>query len=508
MNELPFGDYLAQLLRERDCSGHRLAGMLGIDTNLVYRWLHNEAVPKLAAPYRDMIVSLLDLTQGEAARLKEAQISSLSMPPKKRLKAHAAGLAPPRHSSLAHADTVARSAFTSVPLPASLLRQSHFIWGRPILIETIIRLLEELPSPTPHRMDTVLLSFQGKEEIFEGFPELQKHYRQALHKVLQQGWRVIHFCRLDEDQHRSLALVEELLTFLGTGRYFPYYVERYGTLAPPYDLLIIPQKVAIFCFATQMDQRPDTGLLTGNLQEIELLRAHFDLLQAQSLPLCQNSLPQGNPGSWQAIADAEIRPGGRVSLKEGLSCLTEPLSWYRRDTPLMQGIREAEPVVESIIENQRRRFAAFQTNVVSYPYRDICSKRAIEQLVSSGELPRDDRAIGFLPSPQARREHLQHIIYLLKTYDQYQLAVFDPVETAHIPIEADWTVNGASNVTIIVCAPDSAGKEILQGLPISEPTIVRAFHDYFEAAWRQIAPPNKDKRHVIQWMEQQMALIN
>ena len=174
----------------------------------------------------------------------------------------------------------------------------------------------------------------------------------------------------------------------------------------------------------------------------------------------------------------------------------------------MQGIREAEPVVESIIENQRRRFAAFQTNVVSYPYRDICSKRAIEQLVSSGELPRDDRAIGFLPSPQARREHLQHIIYLLKTYDQYQLAVLDPIETAHIPIEADWTVNGASNVTIIVCAPDSTGKEILQGLPISEPTIVRAFHDYFEAAWRQVNPPNKDKRYVIQWMEQQTALIN
>lgn len=79
MNELPFGDYLAQLLRERDCSGHRMADMLGIDTSLVYRWLRNEAVSKLAAPYRDMITSLLDLTQVEAARLKEAQISSSAL---------------------------------------------------------------------------------------------------------------------------------------------------------------------------------------------------------------------------------------------------------------------------------------------------------------------------------------------------------------------------------------------------------------------------------------------
>lgn len=504
-----FGEYLARLLRERACSGSRLASLVGVDAALVYRWLRNEAVPKLDAPYRDAIILHLALSQSEAGRLKEAQVYSLSLPPEKRAKGRTSGAAV--EQLIRHTRPQAPTALLTLPPPSPRLesfpRQSRVIWGRPAMLETIIQVFGSLPPVARHQQREILLSFQGEEDAYDDFPELQVRYQQALAGALQRGWQIRHLWRLDHDTHRSLLLVENMLKLLGTGRYQPSYFHQYGTLAPPYDLLVIPQAAAMLVLATQNPHRADAALLTYDPEQIELLHTHFSQLLAQSQPLVQSYLPQDEVRVWQAYADAEAHPGGRVTVKDGLTFLAEPPSWYQAESLLAPAIQVSRPALSVVFECQQRRYESFQTHITSSTYRDICPKRAIERLIRQGKPPRNDRIPGFRFPAEARRAQLEYTLYVLKTYEHYQLALIDEEEEEMIPTEMFWEVAGGNTVLMLTWSTDVSGNDIIVDLVIQEPTIVRAFQDHFEDLWKRIAPHNKEKCAVIAWLEQQISLL-
>lgn len=511
MSNIRFGDYLAQLLRERASTGSRLASMLSIDPALVYRWLRNEAVPKLDAAYCDEIALTLQLSQAEVSQLKEAQIFSLSNPLVRRPKARSVSAAVERLLRQAGPRSPSKEDSPSPLLPLDLLtpRPSGVIWGRPALLEAIISLLEHLPPLPRLQSNTLLLTFQGAEDAFDDFPQLHDQYMKALQGVLQRGWQVCHLWRINHDRRRSIVLVENILKLLGTGRYLPSYISDEGTLAPPYDLLVIPKTAAILCFATQNPRRVDAGLLTHDPEQIELTHTHFYQLQAMSQPLAHISLPQNGSQMWLAYADAESQSGGRSVVKDGLSFITEPTSWYSQDGLMTRTIDLSGPDFTTALESQHRRYTAFQTNIASYPYRDICPRRAIERLVQYGEVPSNDRLPpGFKLSQQARREQLERAIHLLRTYEQYKLALIDEQEEQFIPTEMFWEVTGQHTVLMLSWSTDMTGKDVIIELAINEPTIVHAFHDYFAELWERIAPPHKDKTQVIKWLEQQVALLS
>jgi transcriptional regulator with XRE-family HTH domain len=504
-----FGDYLIALLRERECSGSRLAGMVGVDPALIYRWLRNEAVPKLDAPYRETITRHLALSQEEAERLKAAQVYSLSLPAERRARARNGGAAVERLISQTRARQHPAPALTAAqPVhPDPVPRPNGVIWGRPHILEAVIRLLESLPSLTRQQNKTILLSFQGEEDAFDNFPELREQYQQAIEHVLRRGWSICHLWRLDHDVRRSILLVENMLKLLGTGRYRPYYIRQYGILAPPYDLLVIPQTAAMLFFATQNTRRSDAALLTHDPEQMELFHTHFYQLMAQSQPLIKSYLPQEEVEALAAYAEAEARPGGRVAIKNGLTFLAEPPSWYDEHSPLAQSLDLSDAARNAALVSQRRRLAAFLEHIGSSTYRDICPRRAIERLVCGGEPTQEYQARGIRFSAQERREQLERILSLLTTYEHYQLALIDEEEEQAISIERCWEVAGGQTVLLLTWSTDSSGKDILLDLLIHEPTIARAFQDYFDDLWEQIAPEHKDKIQVIRWLEDQLARL-
>lgn len=504
-----FGDYLISLLREREFSGSRLAGLIGVDPALVYRWLRNEAVPKLDAPYREAIARHLALSKAEAERLKAAQVYSLSLPAERRSRTHNGGAAVERLILQTRARQRPRptpAAATSAH-PAPLPRTNGVIWGRPHLLETVVKLLEGLPTLTRQQSKTILLSFQGEEDSFEDFPDLREQYQQAIEQVLRRGWSICHLWRLDHDVRRSILLVENMLKLLGTGRYHPYYFQQYGTLAPPYDLLVIPQTAAMLFFATQNSHRADAALLTHDPEQMELLHTHFSQLLAQSQPLMKSYLPEEEIEALAAYAEAEAQPGGRVAVKNGLTFLAEPPSWYDERSSLAQSLDLSDAALKAALVSQHRRLAAFLAHIGSCDYREICPRRAIERLVNGGEPTQEYQARGIRFSAQERRQQLERILSLLATYERYQLALIDEEEEQAIAIERCWEVAGRQTVLLLTWSSDSSGKDILVDLIIYEPTIARAFLGYFDDLWEQITPEHKDKAQVIRWLEQQAALL-
>ncbi len=507
MSETRFGEYLGQLLRERGCSGARLANMVGIDPALVYRWLRNEAVPKLDTTYCDEIAQHLRLSQTNLRHLKEAQVYSLSNPIDRRPKARSSSAAVERLLRRAAPQTGANgSSPTSIQTPAP--RQSGVIWGRPAMLEAVISLLESLPALPRLQSSTIMMTFQGAEDAFEDFPEQQEQLNRALLLALQRGWQLRHIWRLDQDVRRSITLVENMLRLLGIGRYQPHYIAQAGILAPAYDLLIVPPRAAMLFLATQNPRRDDAALLTHDPEQIELMRTHFDQLQTVSQPLAQTYLPNEMLRNWQAYAEAECRPGGRCAVKDGLTFITEPPAWYQPGGLMSQILEMREPDLSVALEYQRSRHTAFQANVSLYPYRYISSRRSIEQTTLSGVVPHNDRyPPGFRLPPEARRAQLEQAIHLLKTHPRYELALIDEEEEQFVPTEMFWEVIGQQTVLMLCWSTDTNGKAIQVELLIHEPTIVHAFHDYFAELWDRIAPAHKDKTQVITWLEQQLASL-
>ena len=328
--------------------------MVGIDAALVYRWLRNEAVPKLDTTYCDDIAQKLHLNQRELGQLKEAQIYSLSNPIERRPKTRSESAAVERLLRQAGPQPPSPGS-SAAPLPPLAPRQSGVIWGRPALLEAMTSQLEHLPALSRLQTNTLLFTFQGAENAFDDFPELQDQFTKALQGVLQRGWQICHLWRLDQDVRRSISLVENMLKLLGTGRYLPYFINQYGTIAPPYDLLIVPKTAAMLFFATQNPRRVDAGLLTHDPEQIELFRTHFYQLYALSQPLAQTYLPGDESRNWEAYAEAESQPGGRVVVKDGLSFLTEPPTWYSEDWMLNEVINLPAPIRDEAVEGQNRR---------------------------------------------------------------------------------------------------------------------------------------------------------
>lgn len=507
MSGIRFGEYLGQLLRERGCSGSRLANMVGIDPALVYRWLRNEAVPKLDTAYCDEIAQNLHLSQADLRQLKEAQVYSLSKPSERRPRARSSSAAVERLLRRAGPQGQANGS-SAAPLQTLAPRQSGVIWGRPAVLEAVISLLESLPALPRLQSNTIMMTFQGAEDAFEDFPEQQEQLNKALLGVVQRGWHIRHLWRLDQDVHRSISLVENMLRLLGTRRYQPHYIAQGGTLAPAYDLLIVPKTAALLFLATQNPRRDDAALLTHDPEQIELMHTHFDQLQALSRPLAQSYLPEDMPRNWQAYAEAESQPGGRFAVKDGFTFLTEPPSWYQPGGLMGQVLEFSSPDLAFALEQQRRRQAAFQANISTHPYRDISSRRGIEQLAQCGAVPRSDRyPPGFRLPPAARREHLERAIHLLRTNQHYELALIDEEEEQFVPTEMFWEVVGKQTVLMLCWSTDMSGKDVQVELLIHEPTIVHAFHDYVAELWDRIAPAHKDKTQVIAWLEQQIASL-
>jgi hypothetical protein len=106
-------------------------------------------------------------------------------------------------------------------------------------------------------------------------------------------------------------------------------------------------------------------------------------------------------------------------------------------------------------------------------------------------------------NPDQVREHLKHIVRLLKKFGNYELAFikkdlvyddnlfFSISEKLSVRIESyDITNHNRINVSII-----------------EEPTVVKAFEENYLQLWESISPVNRDKEEIIGWLEKQIAVL-
>jgi hypothetical protein len=510
-----FGTCLGELIAAAGWSVRQLASALDVDASLVYRWLRNERTPRLNAGYAERIGELLALTAAERERLAACQAYSLRVQRKRVPHVGSARAAGARIETLVgqaplrvvpQAGDARAGAAGSQQMPR--LPREGVIRGSEALFGVLLDVLEAVPAPGEPGTDAILLSSQA--EILSVTPEHAVRWYSAMREVLGRGWHVRHLWRLNRNVERSVRLTRSMLSLLGSGQYTPSYFNKYEALIPPYDLFIVPGFAALLLFATADGQRHDVALLTRDPEQIALFTGHFAQMEAQTRPLLQSFLPQEARAFGEVLVESEERFGGRVLVKHGLSLLTEPESWSREDSYWARRTGRTGEELMALIEQRKRRLAAFKTNVGAYRYRDICPMRAVQRMVHEGFYLRNIAREPTVPAPvEDRIEHLCNAIRVLREHENFELALVDAFEEAALPVlpETYWEVTGNTRALVNIRTLDAADRPVDVDIVIAESTISAAFQHYFELLWERIAPRNREKEFVISWLEQQLEMV-
>lgn len=507
--EVLFGAYLSALIDDADWAVIDLANALGVSRSLVYKWMRGQRTPNLISGYVERIADVLELAPTARKLLLESQLRSLRAP--RPTSSHV----PSAVRNLVDFASAAKPLGVRAP-PArhsQMDAEAGAVNGVDAVLDAMLAMLERAPDlpPEPQLASeqalaarTILISFQGDLS-----PTASKSQRwiDALRAVMERGWRVHHVWRLNRDASRSVALAERMLDLLGAHRYFPYYVTRYETLSPPYDLVIVPNRAAMLLFATETPHQPDAALLVRQLDQVALLAAHFAQLQAQSRRLLRSYAGLSYEFGAELV-DAETRFGGRSIAKYGLSIATEPTSWSVETSHWALRMKARGIDVAPLIEQRIQRQTAFEENARTFVYRDLCPTTAIERLVNYGRYLINPDGEPMPASPAVRVEHLEQTIHVLRTRKNYSLGLVDDDEQSVVRIKPKmfWEVTGGMRVLINSRVTDAQGKQSMIEVVIAEATIAAAFQQYFDSLWEHLAPVHSDKADVIAYLEHQLAV--
>jgi hypothetical protein len=523
-----FGDTLTMLLRERGLSASGLGRVMNLDPAQVRRWVAGQRVPALKSDYVAKIGEVLGLDPERRQRLEQAQVDSLKIPKKGLGRPHTAESPRGIPRLLAPLEETVDTYSPPPPLPA---RDGPIVGGAAfkIAIALVDRALELGPDKTGGE---ILLTFQDERDPFEEIvPGARGEWWAVLQRAVREGFNVCHLWRLDRNAPRSAALVRQMLHLLDhKGVYGPRYWPRYGFLAAPYDVLVVPGVGAMTFYSTRQARNIDAAVLTRKETEVDVLHAHFQQLHSQTRPLLAAYSPDQDLAWDNTVTETEVQPGDRYLLKSGLSTLSHPSSTYKSDsswwkryaaigTSAVPIVQHGQPTltdvtVDAIARNRLRRLAAFRSQIETYHFRDLCPRRAVE-LLAEGR-PGPDEYVSRVPQTTPPREMLREALDRLTSivamldHPNYELGLFDDDQLRdenHQPIAGNFWEVKRDTVFIESSRTKSDESKLALNFAVSEPTIADGFRDYHAELWEKVAPSWRDQRQVVEFLRAHIAEV-
>ncbi|MHB8993063.1 MAG: hypothetical protein ACYC66_15700, partial [Chloroflexota bacterium] len=331
----------------------------------------------------------------------------------------------------------------------------------------------------------------------------------ALRGALRRGYEISHLVRLEGDNRRSIQMVECMLKlFEGAGGYRPRYFSHYGVISSAREMLVVPGAGAMVLLGTGQTVQVDAAVVMMDQGQIEVLRDHFVALRGQTRPLL-NSYPGGcdRLNFMEAPLRAEEIQGDNYLSKHDAGDRTRPYSWCRQDSNWARGLSSLGLDPQMMIDLQKRRLDVFYRQVESYRFREICPRSALLRLAREGLSGRCNPGSSF--PLEDRVEHLENLLALLNSFDNYQLALpTDSEAKEHLSPNfwgVKWGVDGDPAVLMEVGPTEDGGEESILGLEILEPLTCAAFRDHFLDLFdHKLSPLSKDKREVIAFLQSQV----
>ncbi len=242
---------------------------------------------------------------------------------------------------------------------------------------------------------------------------------------------------------------------------------------------------------------------------IDVLKEFYEvILQNSARPLINYYSQENNVDYSCCLTESEDFIGSRFLFKYCFSMITIPKSLYKK--LLKKQNRTHDEIVTALLF-YNKRLNAFLSNIQNYEYRDIYLADSINDLIKKRQYyiySYSGIELIDLEIPDII-EHLQNVISLLQTYDNYNIAFLsqntsskkNTLNSNHFYC----LIKERQAVLLEMFEPSQMKTEAR--LSIKEPMLVKAFDDYFKEIWDEIAPVNKDKDEVISWILSQINVL-
>lgn len=531
--EIAFGKCLNGLLMARGWSAARLAKELNLDSSYVRRWVRGDRVPSIESNYVEQVVNCLcgGMDASGIKRLKENYVIVLEelgqeLDKEKdiyELVKDSLSKSQMYSLKLKIEERVTRSASTDDDIVSLLgkLRKNNkepknirgiidnlynlnstqsIITGRQNILFSYIALLKAAVESNNTRKGEILITFQSDRYPYEGYPELEAQWLDCITGVLADGWHINHVIRLNKNTHRSVKLIKRIIQQLEFYKqYQAFYFQKYITFYPAFEFFIVEGIGALVCFSTADPEYIDTAFFISEIDTIQYLRMHFHNVLKLTQPLIKvyDSVTDYNIYSTETLA----KRGDYLVMSADFDAITIPYPLWEK---YFKRSINSEQDRTFYTDMAKRSQDAFNQQLTRYKFMNILPVHAVEYLIKNKQYIYEN--IFRIPSHEDIIEHLENIIYLLKTYENFEIGLVGESQS-ELVTPPYWTVKGDYSVDIAIASPKEykpSQEDKGAVLVISEGTIAGSFRDYFYDLWEKILPKYRNKEYVIDWFEERL----
>ncbi len=531
---MKFGECLRYLLTILEVSIVKLSKVINVDNSLVNRWVNEKRTPAYNTGYIEKISEYLSgciLNSFQMRYLDELFLKvcgdcNIEIEPKEKIKKilfQSQGYSIECRKKIAeenkthnsvdiHQHYLNQSTNTNINVNLLNIQDSDFsinlsiedkiLIGCKNILAASISLLEDTSNHICNN-DMIYISFNENMLIYIYYNDLIR-FRNAMLKAINNGWNIQFLLKINSNINSIINFINFAQPLTVTGKFHPYYYKKYSHTPTYQEFIVIPRVGALLGLSNNIHSKIDTAFYFSNKVAVNILKNMIDtIINSQIKSLVKYYEPDNAIDYSNFLAEQEDVIGNRIMYKRDFSILIFPKNLYNK---LLQRKNINSDETNTSLEFYNRRLKAFLSNINKYKYTDIYHIDCINNLIKHGEfnLYLYNKVITINLEVADVIIILKNIVTLLKKNKNYNIAFIS--QNNNISNLAFYCM--LKERTAIIMETYDCAKDIpLLRLSIKEPIFVKAFEAYFNEVLEQIAPINKDKKGIINWIERHINLL-
>lgn len=387
----------------------------------------------------------------------------------------------------------------------NLSKEDKIIIGYKNVLLSIISLLE-FASEHKGNDRVIYISFSSDLYLNSHYNIELINFRNAILKAIDNGWNILFLLRLSNNINGILKFIDFAQPLIDTCKFQPYYYKKYSTPQTDKEFVMVPEIGALLGLPNSNDTMLNTAFYFKNKVAVDILKYYFKTkISTQVQPLVKFYALNKALEYCDYLAGQEDSIGNRIMYKDDFSILILPKNLYIK---LLQRENLSKDEINISLEFYEKRLKSFLWNIKNYKYTDIYPTECVNNLIKYRKL-----RLYFYNKIETINlevhdviELLKNIITLLKKYNNYNIA-FIPKNLNNTNSNSIFYCMVKERKTVMLESYEYSGSAPRFRISSEEPLLIKALEVYFNEILEQVAPINKNKNEIINWIQYQINLL-
>ncbi len=539
---LEFGECLKIMLSSLNITYNQLARGINVDPSLVSRWINNKRVPPYNSNHIQNIAKYISnsITNGQQEQSITEVIYMFNSNKKndnfkkmedrlenillvvqeysiERRKSIAVEINSKYYKANFSEKKFALASNGSDILPNNdeinmsnyMLCNECVVVGQKHILSSIIDVLDKASKTNGEHSEPILITLHNGAELFLYNQDFYNLLENFFIQILENNWKIVITLLLKDDIKINLRTIGFIQKFIKYENFRVYYFNDISRHTRGTDVVIVPKIGAIvcLCFLDHSHYSFDNAFYFKSQTAIDVLLYHYYKSVSCSSPLIVDRFYSRDVFFCKSKAENMGRLGNTYLYSKGIDSSTVPMKLYEK---YLKMLSSAKTELDKKVKYHENSLQTFNFSVKACTYKNIYIKEDIENLIAR----RNSLLIDGYPIPLKQSldkidivEYINHVIYLLKKHDNYEIALISKKNKNILP-NFFFETKGLSSLYISTSnslestkANTSKNQKVAFSFLINEPIIVKSVNELFIDAWGAIPKIKKDKKNVIAWLE-------